>query len=328
MARKDGKVLVVRFSSIGDIVLCSPVIRCLKRQSGFEVHFLTKQVYADLLQHNPYVDKVYSIRASITEVIDDLKLEGYAHIIDLHKNLRSAELQWRLRMKAFTFDKKNIEKWKMTSFLKAKVNLDHIVLRYMQAVEPLKVGYDGQGLDYFIPRNLEPVIPVSGDHMICFAIGGAHVTKRLPTSKIIEICKGLKGTVYLLGGKEDKNAAEAITRAADDVVDFCGKLTLAQSAWMIKNAALVLTHDTGMMHVAAAMQKPIISIWGNTVPEFGMNPFYANDNKPLSYRAEVKNLSCRPCSKIGYDRCPKGHFKCMEWQDAAQIISMVDKLLS
>jgi ADP-heptose:LPS heptosyltransferase len=102
--------------------------------------------------------------------------------------------------------------------------------------------------------------------------------------------------------------------AGTHVINLCGQLSLAQSASIVGQSARVFTHDTGLMHIAAALRKPIVSIWGSTVPAFGMYPFYP-DGLDLNTTLEVKDLSCRPCSKIGYDKCPKGHFRCMVGQD-------------
>lgn len=88
-------------------------------------------------------------------------------------------------------------------------------------------------------------------------------------------------------------------------------MTLNESAALLKQASVVITHDTGMMHIAAAFQKKIISIWGNTVPDFGMYPYLNNEYRNSFKIIENNDLSCRPCSKIGFDKCPTGHFKCM-----------------
>ncbi len=111
----------------------------------------------------------------------------------------------------------------------------------------------------------------------------------------------------LLGGKEDSQAADEIEKVlGDKIINACGKYNLNQSASLVQQAEYIITHDTGLMHIASALKKKVISIWGNTVPEFGMYP-YLTEFKII----ENKELSCRPCSKIGYNKCPKGHFKCM-----------------
>jgi ADP-heptose:LPS heptosyltransferase len=177
------------------------------------------------------------------------------------------------------------------------------------------VKNDGQGLDYFIPPG-EEVDPVPLVHdpargYIAFAIGARHATKKLPAGKIAAVCRRAPATVILLGGKEDAAAGEEIARmAGDQVVNMCGKISLNQSASLVRQANAVITHDTGLMHIAAAFRKKIISVWGNTVPGFGMYPYLPGEEGNPAI-VEVMGLKCRPCSKLGYDRCPKGHFRCM-----------------
>ena len=99
-------------------------------------------------------------------------------------------------------------------------------------------------------------------------------------------------------------------------------LTLNQSAYMLDKSAMVISNDTGLMHIAAALKKPIVSIWGSTTPQMGMTPYYGKEIMPQLY-SEVNNLSCRPCSKLGKDACPKKHFKCMIYQDLDKIAEFV-----
>lgn len=305
------KILIIRFSSIGDIVLTTPVIRCLKEQLSPEIHYLTKASYLPILEHNPFLDKIYTIRKKVSEVLPKLRKERYDLIIDLHKNLRS----WHIRLALFStptysFDKINFAKWLMVNFKINQLPQKHIVDRYMEALSPLEVKNDGQGLSYFLPPNEEE--PDKNKAFIAFAIGAAHSTKRLPSPKIISICKKIQLPIFLLGGPDV--AAEGALIAAEvgpSVQNYCGKCDLHQTARFIRDASKVITHDTGMMHIAAAFQKEIISIWGNTIPEFGMYPYYPK-NKQGNKVLEVSNLPCRPCSKIGYAKCPKGHFKCMQ----------------
>ncbi len=307
------KILVLRFSSIGDIVLTSPVVRCLKKQLGAEIHYLTKTAFAPIWEENPYIDKVFSFPTEITtELTTQLRAEAYDQVIDLHHNLRSLRLKRALGRPAHSFDKLNWEKWLLVRFKIDRMPDTHIVQRYMDTVRHLGVEYDGQGLDYFIPdsaQNLPFALPTQD--FIAFAIGATHATKRLPEEKIIEICQRQTQAVVLLGGKSEQSIGTRIAAAAGPhVINLCAQLSLHQSAWVAKKSQVVFTHDTGLMHIAAALQKPIVSFWGSTVPEFGMWPFYPNGLN-LNTTVEVKGLRCRPCSKIGFDRCPKGHFKCM-----------------
>ena len=324
------KILVIRFSSIGDIVLTSPVVRCLKKQieGENEIHFITKKPYESLLTANPYIDKIYTIEKNINEVLNQLIDEKYSCIIDLHNNLRSIILRGKLGCLAYTYNKDNFKKWVLVNFKINKLPKLHIVERYFEAVRFLHVFNDNKGLDYFVPENQRvdfDLIPQPfKENYIVFAIGGTYFTKRLPVVKIIEICKKINHPIYILGGKEDIAVAEEIKKAlGKKVYNGCGLFTINQAASVIERAAKVITHDTGMMHIAAAFKKEIISIWGNTVPEFGMYPYFPK-NQDSSVMVQVENLSCRPCSKLGYNTCPKKHFKCMENISTDEIVQVVN----
>ncbi|MFD1187545.1 glycosyltransferase family 9 protein [Pontibacter rugosus] len=315
------KILILRFSSIGDIVLTTPVIRCIREQlPGAEVHYCTKKAFQSILQHNPHVDKVHVLEDSLNKLVDKLKAENFDYIVDLHNNLRTRIIKTRLGKPNRSFDKLNYEKWLMVNFKRNKLPDVHIVQRYLDAAAALGVQDDGKGLEYFIPAPDEVDLYTLPDGFqngyVAFAIGAQHFTKRLPTSRIIELCEQLQQPVVLLGGKEDTAVGEEIAahflsdKATDKVqpliFNACGKYNLNGSASLVRQAEKVVSHDTGLMHIAAAFQKDIISVWGNTIPEFGMYPFRTK------YKVlEVHGLSCRPCSKIGYSKCPKGHFKCM-----------------
>jgi len=311
------KILIIRFSSIGDIVLTTPVIRCLKKQLEGEVsiHYLTKKNYLPLLENNPYLDKVYGIEKSTNEVIEVLKQEHYDYVIDLHKNMRSRRVKKKLKVMNFSFDKLNIQKWLLVNFKWDIMPDIHIVDRYLMAVKALGIENDGEGLDYFIPTEIakQIVIPdkFKGNYT-ALAISAAHFTKRIPKVKLEEIIGNTEGLFILVGGMEDQTLGEALeNKYPEKVWNMVGKTSFHESAYLLEQAKNVISPDTGMMHIAAALQKPILSIWGNTVPEFGMYPYYKKGNEHLSSIFEIKGLSCRPCSKIGFDKCPKGHFKCM-----------------
>jgi ADP-heptose:LPS heptosyltransferase len=312
------KILVLRFSSIGDIVLTTPVVRCLQQQIGAEVHFLTKKKFAGVLEGNPFITRIYSFEKNVADVLPQLKAEQYDYIIDLHHNWRSLHVKWALRRPARSFSKLNIEKWILVRTGIDLLPKRHLVERYMDTVRPLGVEYDGAGLDFFVaPRDVVALgdywPDYSGQPFVAFAIGATHATKRLPVEKIVEICQKTSESVLLLGGPAEAAAGQAIAAACPGhVLDLCGRLTLGQSASVVQQATRVFTHDTGLMHIAAAFQKKMVSYWGSTVPAFGMWPFYANGANRNTTR-EVSGLPCRPCSKIGHVRCPKGHFRCM-WE--------------
>lgn len=312
------KVLIIRFSSIGDIVLTTPVIRCLKEQleGEVEIHYLTKKIYASLLEESPYISKVYGIEKSTNEIDRALEEEQYDYVVDLHKNLRSSRIKRKLQSFSFTFDKLNWQKWLLVNVKVNRMPNIHIVDRYLAAVKALGIINDGKGLDYFLPQGIEQTnqkINLHFTNYTAVVMGATHATKRLPIHQLKKLAQSITGNIVLIGGSEDVTTGEQIqTIDSERIFNAAGKTTLHESAFLLKNALKVYSHDTGMMHIAAAFQKEIVSVWGNTVPEFGMYPYLNEDNKTSFTIIETKNLSCRPCSKIGFDKCPKGHFKCME----------------
>ena len=393
------KILVIRFSSIGDIVLTTPVIRCLKNQiSDVEIHVLTKKKFSGLYKTNPYINKVYEYDDSLKKNIEELKLENYDYIVDLQKNKRSLRVTRALHCQHSSFPKLNFKKFLLTTF---KINLMpdiHIVDRYFKAVEKLGVKNDYQGLDFFISeKNNYPLSELPEDFQNgyhAFVIGGTYKTKILPAVKVSEVIKKLNEPVILLGGPDDVERAEEIIRQRTtdngqqtlgkslndaksqshkdkvsklvgknigtstssvtetsqnlrnpmpepvegstgelgtstssvtetsqhlSILNLVGKINLEQSASIVKNAKSVLTNDTGLMHIAAAFHKNVVSVWGNTVPELGMYPYLPNE-KEKCHIIECKDVKCRPCSKLGFKECPRRHFKCMMEIDCDAIV--------
>lgn len=309
---KIRKVLIIRFSSIGDIVLTTPVIRCMKEQLGTEIHFVTKTAFRFVLSENPYLDRLHTFEKNISDVYDALKAEKFDLVIDLHLNIRSLRLKWKLGVKSYAFDKINFRKWLAVNFKMRSVLPDkHIVQRYLETVAHMGVRDDGKGLDYFIPVSerisISERFGIRGNY-IALVVGGSYNTKKIPLNKLVEICRNVALPVILLGGKDDISVAASVEKEVPGVINACGTLSFDQSASVVEQAAWVITSDTGLMHVAAAFHKKIISVWGNTVPEFGMPPYQPDpENKIL----QVNGLGCRPCSKLGYAKCPLGHFRCM-----------------
>jgi len=324
------KILIIRFSSIGDIVLTSPVIRALHNlPQRPEIHFIVKEKFVQTLIHNPYINKLYTIEKEITEVLSDLKSENYDYIIDLHSNLRSKRLKMALTSKSYSFNKLNIRKWLS---IKLKYNLlpdIHIVDRYMETIAFLGTQNDGLGLDYFISeqdrKQTSELIAKFKNAYHVFVIGGAHFTKQIPSELLIKIANSSTLPIILVGGPEDRAKGEFIIENSNgNIFNACGVFNLNESASIIEQCRKVVSSDTGMMHIASAFQKPILSIWGNTIPEFGMSPYFAENKKQNNHIFEVQELSCRPCSKIGYKACPKKHFNCMYQIDTDSIIKTLN----
>lgn len=323
------KFLIIRFSSIGDIVLTTPVVRCLRKKfPDAQIHYLTKQAFASIVLTNPYLNKVHILKDDLDSIIEELRNENFDYIIDLHHNFRTLKIKTALKdVRSFSFDKLNIRKWIFVNFKMNVMPDKHIVDRYMETVKSLGVVNDGKGLDYFIHDKdvvRQQDIPISHLHgYIGIVIGAAHNTKKLPVHKLKELCSKIDHPIILLGGKEDySNAVQICSIDPVKIYNACGKYNLNESADLVRRAKLIISHDTGLMHIAAAFKKDIISVWGNTVPSFGMYPYQT------TYEIfDVKKLWCRPCSKIGYAKCPLGHFKCMEKISIDGIVNRVNILL-
>jgi ADP-heptose:LPS heptosyltransferase len=294
-------------------VLTTPVVRCLKQQlPNVEIHFATKNKFESLVKNNPNIDKIHLLNDSLFEFVHQLKSEKFDVIIDLHNNLRTLIIKTLLPCKSYSFSKLNFEKWMVVNFKINRLPNVHIVDRYLATTQALKIVNDNAGLDFFLTQadeNFGADFYKCSQPYFAFAIGGQFATKKMPPQKIVSLVQSIQNKVVLLGGKEDESVAKFITENTNNAESLCGKISLTQSAAIVKYATAVITHDTGLMHIAAAFQKKIYVIWGNTIPQFGMYPYLKNKNNEV--RIEVENLNCRPCSKIGFSACPKQHFNCM-----------------
>ncbi|WP_321347535.1 glycosyltransferase family 9 protein [uncultured Draconibacterium sp.] len=322
------KFLIIRFSSIGDIVLTTPVVRGLKQQvDNAEVHFVTKKKFACLVSSSPYIDKVHLLEDNIGTLIHELEKEDYDYIIDLHNNFRSNKIKRRLKMQSFAVNKVNWEKFLMIRFKMNRLPNVHIVDRYLETVSVFDVKNDRLGLDYFIDESAafqQSDLPETfRNSYVAFVIAGTYFTKKLPVHKVSQICQQIPYPVILLGGKNEFDEGEQVlSQSKGNVLNFAGKISLNQSASLVRDSRVVLANDTGLMHIAAAFKKKIFSFWGNTIPEFGMTPYQPNE---LSEIMQINDLKCRPCSKLGHHKCPKKHFKCMEDIDVQKAIDWINK---
>ncbi len=310
-------------SSIGDIVLTSAAVRCLKQQTSCELHFFTKAAYASLLEANPYIDSVINFNDSLGEVLPQLKSERYDYVIDLHNNLRSRRISAALNATCYRMPKSNVDKWLMVNVKSlAPKEVPHVVTRSFEPLKPLGVSYDGRGLDHFILEkdkvDLKELDPrLEAGNYIAMSVGAKFQTKVLPLEKQLELLGNIKQLVVLLGSPEDAERGALLAGQNLHAINLCGKLSIQQSASIVEQCDYAITHDTGLMHIAAAFKKSIVSFWGNTIPGIGMTPFLPDDFEGTIDLREVDNLACRPCSKIGFQKCPKGHFECMKLQDVS-----------
>ena len=316
------KILVIRFSSIGDIILTTPIIRCLKQQLNADVDFLTKTKYHELLTSNPYINKIITTKNSINFILENLRANNYDVIIDLQNNFRSFKLRLALGVKSYTFSKQNFKRYLLIYF---GVDLlkNHIVDRYFKAVADLNVYNDEKGIDYFIKDTPKIDFNINQNY-ICWCIGGAHNRKKLSALQISRVINNIELPIVLLGGNEDKPiSAEVIKHAKiNSLYDFCGKTTIEESAYLIKESQLVLSNDTGMMHIASAFSIPIISFWGCTKPSLGFSPYKASQKS----QNIISSISKNPCSKHGrYCKFkPQG---CVKEIDSEIIFKTIKRLL-
>lgn len=331
------KILVIRFSSIGDIVLASPVFRCLKKQLNHsEIHFITKYSFKKVTEHNPYIDKFFYYQHNMKELIKKLKSENYDYVIDLHNNFRSAKIKFALAAKSYTIQKLSIQKFLLTEFNLNLMPKKHITQRSLETVSALGVHDDGLGLDFFIPENekvKEDQIPTSHQAgFICVVIGASYASKKLPAYKLTELCQKINHPIILVGGKEDRYIGKKIASADPvKIYNSCGKFNLAESADLIRRSKLVISHDTGMQYIACAFQKPVLAIWGATTPLLDVEPYYGSAYSDKGqfpiYENISQNLHCQPCSKYGEDKCPLEHFNCMNKMNMDGIAANVHRRL-
>jgi ADP-heptose:LPS heptosyltransferase len=363
------KIALIRLSSIGDVVLCTPVIRWLHRRfPQAELHFVTKAAMAPVLQHHPVISKVHLLEShNEQELLLELHQLAFDGIIDLQSNWRT--LKWKFRLAPpgsgvffRRFKKNNFQKWWMVQTKSKPSRFLHTVQKYAKLLEPWGIQDDGLGLDW----SFDPALKTLPDgvtflqqelgwaprlRVTAIAIGAQHATKCLPKEKVLALCNLLDGPILLLGGPQDKALAEQILQSANhrrDMAHGCGRWTLQQSAKALSECACLITPDTGMMHIGAALGIKLLVVWGNTVPEFGMHPWLPhNQGHPqltnvLKHGSPLKpsviepmeqtlpeyfevDLACRPCSKLGHASCPRGHFDCMMKQDIGLIASTAQR---
>jgi ADP-heptose:LPS heptosyltransferase len=325
------KFLFIRFSSIGDIVLTTPAIRCAKNQiPGVEIHFLTKLSMKDLVIGNPNIDHFHFLDDNIDQTIAGLKEIPFDYIIDLHHNIRTWKIKKALGVPAFSYKKLSLQKW---LYAKLKLNFlpnTHVCDRYIDTLQYFKVSNDGKGLDYFFPKDYSfkaANLPTSHQAgFIAFVIGASYFNKKMPVQKWIELAKQVNKPIVLIGGKQDAASANEIAAAVPNFIyNATGKYDLKESASIIQMAQVVVSHDTGFLHVAAAFNKPTITIWGATSPALQFEAYYPADAKTPHYNSIVPNLNCQPCSKQGESKCPQGHFACMRLQNMNTIATKANE---
>ena len=330
------RLLFIRFSSIGDIVFTTPAIRCAKQQiPGVELHFLTKASMKAVTEANPYIDHFHYFDKDLNATIKGLKAFQFDYIIDLHKNLRTFQIQKALGVPSLSYQKLSLQKLLLTKLHLNYMPARHIVDRSLDTLSALGVVNDGKGLDYFIPKeatipsNALPAAFLSG--YIALVIGASYASKKLPIASLQALCHKIPYPIVLIGGKEDQ--AEGVAIEAINPIKIwnaCGKFNLHESALLVKQSRTVISHDTGFLYIACAFHKKTVAIWGATAPALQVEPYYPTETDSSKqnewyYNAIVPNLPCQPCSNYGTKQCPPGHFACMKKQD---LQSIADKAIA
>lgn len=302
--RDIDKILIIRLSSLGDVLLTTPIIRSIKKSNPkIAIDFIVRREYADAIKYNPNVSQIfpYIKNGDNKKLYDELLKRNYDLIIDLQNNNRSAGIVQSLTKPVAKFYKPTLKKFLLVNF---KINLFGEIIsipeRYANSFNEIKL--DEKGLELFIPKEIKPRINID-KNIVGFCPGSKHFTKMWSTEYFIELGNKLiadGNKIILLGGKDDKQICDEISSNINGSVNLSGEDNLLQIAADMKNCKLVICNDSGLMHTACAVDVPVVAIFGSTVKEFGFFPY-----KSRSLVLENNSLSCRPCSHIGRNNCPK-----------------------
>ena len=344
------RTLIIRFSSVGDIVLASLLIRVLrKRFPASTIDFLVKEEYADLVRHNPNISNLIEFPAKegiaeLRSVRFKIRDRSYDLLIDIHNSVRS-------RFVCFGHPRViKVNKRKLARFLLVKTKWNcydwlggapSVAERYLETVQRFGVENDGMGLEVFFPKHADETAErllldagvKKGSVVIGICPSARHGNKMWLKERFAETASVLaceySATVLLFGsGETEKNRCQEIKSLIEKespgvlTLNLAGRLSLAETAAMMDRCSVVITNDSGLMHIAAARKRKVVAIFGPTVRELGFFPYGTT-----SAVIEDISLSCRPCTHIGLPECPKGHFKCMNDIQAAQVIDAARLLL-
>ena len=324
---KVKKLLVIRLSSLGDILLSTPLIRSVKgKYPEIEIDFILKDHYKDVLIQNPYLKNIFVYqegKKELTKLAAKLNERNYDLIIDLQNNFRSKKIDSYLKAEKSKFKKMDLEKLLLVKLkINTLKNALPISVRYASVLKNFQL--DDKGLDLFTNKPASSLFTEDKKY-IGFCPGSRHFTKMWPKEYYIQLGNLLAKDQYvvvLFGGNDDKEICKEISSQIPDSTDLNNKDDILQTAADMKRCDAVVCNDSGLMHVACAVKIPVLAIFGSTVKEFGFTP-YQNKNIIL----ENNSLSCRPCTHLGKSYCPKGHFRCMLELDPNMAFDKLNLLL-
>jgi lipopolysaccharide heptosyltransferase II len=326
------KILIIRFSSLGDILLASPLLRVLHRSfPRARVDFLLKAEYADLVRYHPAVSSVLALPSAGSEDLSELRrqirAERYDVILDLHNSLRSRAVRFFSgARRVFSVNKRVIRRFMLVN-LKRNFYREVVPVaeRYLETVAPLGLAKDNLGLELYVPdETISRVATMMSrykldrfDVVIGMAPSARHATKRWPPERFrelgVRLVKERRAKLLLFGGPEETDYCGDIAQminaeaGSSSAESLAGKLSLLETAAALDHCTLMISNDSGLMHMAAARGRRVLAIFGSTVREFGFFPY----GTPAAI-LEAGALPCRPCSHIGRESCPEGHFRCMK----------------
>jgi lipopolysaccharide heptosyltransferase II len=303
------KILIIRLSSMGDILLTTPLIRSIKKQnSSVQIDFVIKEEFFELVKKNPHLTNIYTYSKESSkkkELLKLLKANKYDLVIDLQNNNRSREIVLKLDRKTFQFRKNSLKKFILVHF---KINRlkksPPIPVRYAKTA---RIDLDNEGLEIFTDNIADSRLELNQKY-IGLCPGAKHFTKRWPKEYFIQLGKMLESEGYrvvLFGGMNELEVTDEITKELSQPLNLCDA-SILQTAANMKMCKVIYTNDSGTMHLSCAVNIPVIAFFGSTVKEFGFYP-YKTQNVVL----EIEDLPCRPCTHIGRKSCPLKHFKCM-----------------
>lgn len=318
------KLLIIRLSSLGDILLTTPLVRSIKEQNpGISVDFLLREEYSEVFSYNPHISSLLFYNGSLEEVSSLIKARNYDLILDLQNNFRSFQITRGLKVPVLKFGKKHINKFLLVRFKINKLkDAGPIPLRYAETVPGLEL--DKKGLEVFSATNSAEV-QLKGN-TIGFCPGSRHFTKMWPEEYFIELgCKlSSKGyKILLFGGKSDKDICNRLSESIPGARNLCNDNRLLLTAELMKECSCIVCNDSGLMHLACAVNVPVVTIFGSSVKEFGFIPY----TRAKSLILENNLLSCRPCSHIGREECPLKHFRCMREIVPELVLEKIEDLI-
>jgi lipopolysaccharide heptosyltransferase II len=343
------KTLIIRLSSIGDIVLASPLLRVLRKKfPASQIDFVTKKEYSGLVRNNPRVNFTFEFDAALGfsglhHLKEKIRREQYDLILDIHGSLRSRYLRAAAGARdVMTINKRIAARTMLVKFKKNFYrNIVSVADRYIEPLRPFGIENDGEGLELFIPDEVMfglsgRLAPLQLDRcgkVIGFCPSARHETKKWPHERFAAagslLARELNAKMLLFGSAADKSICDPIARSVnsgsdrEQAVNLCGALNLLETAAAMEFCDVIVTNDSGLMHIASAMKKKIVALFGSTVKEFGFYPL-GSDVTVL----ERPGLYCRPCSHVGRAKCPEGHFKCMAEIRVEDVVASVLKLLA